>query len=269
MRIAIDHRLTLTPPLGTGMLVLQVLLTPRNGPSQQIKEWNVDLPGIAEAARFIDAFGNEMLLVNVAKPESGISVHVTGLVETVDLAGVLGRPGGEPVVALYKRETPSAKAPEGLVERFANGGETRLTILHGLMAAVGEHFGIRAEDDSQSQMQADGSSIQGQKAESAPIAIDAAALAHAFVGTCRDLDIPARLVTGYLHDAPAGISPFHVWAEAYDEGLGWIGFDPSIQLCPTDRHVRLAAGLDLGDAQPLKVVPASELRHDAIVVKSA
>jgi hypothetical protein len=186
-------------------------------------------------------------------------------VETKDLAGVLGGVPGEPVAALYKRQTESATAPPGIVERFVDSKDSRLAILHGLMAAIGDHFGVVVEDDEQRQMLADGTSTQSQSMGTAE-PIDAAALAHGFVGACRALDIPARVVTGYLLDAPEGVSPFHVWAEAFDDGLGWIGFDPSIQLCPTDRHLRLAAGLDLGDAQPLKMVPVSDLRHDEIGV---
>src|SRR5690606_20167545 len=151
-----------------------------------------------------DAFANDMLLVNIPKPEGEIALHVTGLVETKDLAGVLGRVPGEPVTALYKRRTETATAPDGIVERFVDSKDSRLNILHGLMEAVGDHFGIVIDDDEQSQMSADGSSSQNQSSGSAE-PVDAAALAHGFVGACRALEIPARVVTGYLLDAPAGV----------------------------------------------------------------
>ena len=51
---------------------------------------------------------------------------------------------------------------------------------------------------------------------------------------------------------------FHAWAEAYDEGLGWIGFDARLQICPADRHVRLAAGLDASGTRPVRMVPAGD-----------
>jgi transglutaminase-like putative cysteine protease len=35
------------------------------------------------------------------------------------------------------------------------------------------------------------------------------------------------------------------------EGLGWVGFDVANRVCPTDRYVRLAAGLDAGYAAPI------------------
>ncbi|HNU09620.1 MAG TPA: transglutaminase domain-containing protein, partial [Pyrinomonadaceae bacterium] len=45
-------------------------------------------------------------------------------------------------------------------------------------------------------------------------------------GAARALDIPARFVSGYVadtDDAPA----YDSWAEAWDDGLGWIAFDPT------------------------------------------
>ena len=35
------------------------------------------------------------------------------------------------------------------------------------------------------------------------------------------------------------------------EGLGWVGFDVANRICPTERYVRLAAGLDAGYAAPI------------------
>ena len=43
----------------------------------------------------------------------------------------------------------------------------------------------------------------------------------------------------------------HAWAEVWVEGLGWVGFDVANRVCPTDRYVRLAAGLDAGYAAPI------------------
>jgi len=44
----------------------------------------------------------------------------------------------------------------------------------------------------------------------------------------------------------------HAWAEAWVEVLGWLGFDPANGLCPTDRYIRLACGLDSSSAAPIR-----------------
>jgi transglutaminase-like putative cysteine protease len=76
--------------------------------------------------------------------------------------------------------------------------------------------------------------------------------AHIFISAVRTLGIPARYVTGYLVlDAPSASEAHHAWAEAWVEGLGWVGFDVANRICPTERYVRLAAGLDAGYAAPI------------------
>ena len=82
----------------------------------------------------------------------------------------------------------------------------------------------------------------------------AADFAHAFIGAAQALEIPARYVTGYV--AEHGEDAFwHAWVEAWDDGLGWIGFDPMLGYCPTDKHVRVAVGLDAGSVPPVRSVP--------------
>ncbi|WP_332701376.1 transglutaminase family protein [Devosia sp.] len=266
MRIAIYHQMSVTPSAGSAHAVLQLLLTPQSGPTQKIESWSLDVAGIGNAGRFIDAFGNGAHLVNQSRPEGELLVTVKGMVETTDRHGVLGRVGGEPVPALYKRMTALTKAPVTLYGKFRGSKDSRIDVLHALMARVGEMLGVAETAETQTQMAADGvqsqSQGQGGTTKALPPASD---YAHAFIGAARALDIPARYVTGYLVDAEVGQTAFHAWAEAYDEALGWIGFDPLLQLCPTDRHVRLAAGLDALGAQPVRIVPAGDGVKDVLV----
>lgn len=261
MRIAIRHQLSVTPPPGTGQAVLHLLLTPKTGPTQTVEDWSIDIEGIDTAAKFTDAYGNAVHLVNQTRPEGDISVTVSGTIITRDAHGVLGRPGGEPVPALYTRITPLTRAPVTLYGKFRNSRETRLSVLHALMERVGETLGLpeAADDEAPTQIQTDGAQSQSQSSKTAPDAVlpPVSDYAHAFIAAARALDIPARYVTGYLVDAE-GTSAFHAWAEAFDDHLGWIGFDAYLQLCPTDRHVRLAVGLDALSTQPLRAAPAGE-----------
>lgn len=256
MRISIHHQLSVTPPPGTTNAVLQLLMTPQSGSTQKVESWSLEMAAIDDAGRFTDAFGNMAHLVNQSRPEGALVVTAKGLVTTTDRHGVLGRVGGGPVPALYKRITPLTKASTTLYGKFRGSKESRLNILHGLMGRVGEMLGTD-EEPIQTQMSAGGaqSQSQGGGQPNLPPARD---YAHAFIGACRALEIPARYVTGYLAGAEGDLPAFHAWAEAYDDGLGWIGFDPRLQVCPTDRHVRLAVGLDGTGAQPVRAVPAGE-----------
>ena len=44
----------------------------------------------------------------------------------------------------------------------------------------------------------------------------------------------------------------HAWAEAWVEGLGWLGFDAANGVCPTEAYVRVAIGLDYLGAAPVR-----------------
>lgn len=251
MLITISHTLSLT--LGPGIVrsVQHVLLTPQTGPTQVVREWSIDMLGIAQAASFIDGFGNRAHLVTQNRPEPELTVSVKGVVDTIDRNGVIGKVPGEPPAALYRRPSPLARAAGAITSKFRSApkdGQGRIALLHDLMARVGEVVG-GAASQSQSQDGASQSQAQGE-AEKVP----AADFAHAFIGAARALEIPARYVTGYV--ATHGEETFwHAWAEAWDDGLGWIAFDAALGYCPTDKHVRVATGLDAGNTAPVRCVP--------------
>ena len=268
MRISIRHQLSTTPPPGSPNAVLHLLLTPQSGPTQSVENWSVQMEGIDKAGRFTDAYGNGVHLVNQRQPEGELVVTVEGVVSTVDRHGVFGRIGPGPVPALFKRITPLTKAPVSLYGRYRGSKDSRLDVLHSLMMRVGEVLHSPAAV-AQSQSQSQGGQVQSQSqggvnsadGEQAPPDLPrppATDYAHAFIGAARALDIPARYITGYLVGDEDDEAAFHAWAEAYDEALGWVGFDAMLGLCPTDRHVRLAMGLDGLSAQPLRAVPAGD-----------
>ncbi|WP_179400878.1 transglutaminase family protein [Burkholderia guangdongensis] len=64
--------------------------------------------------------------------------------------------------------------------------------------------------------------------------------------------------------SPAG----HAWAEAYVEGLGWVGFDPFMNRCPDERYVRIAVGLDYRDTQSVTGSGTQPIGVDISVVQS-
>lgn len=76
--------------------------------------------------------------------------------------------------------------------------------------------------------------------------------AHILIAAARTLGLPARYVSGYLmmEDQPEQAAT-HAWAEVYLNGLGWVGFDAANKMCPDDRYVRIACGLDYKDAAPI------------------
>jgi transglutaminase-like putative cysteine protease len=245
MKLTVRH--TLTFSLGTpARAVEHVLLTALSTPQQKVEHWSIEMPGFAEAAVFRDAFGNRAHLVSQVKPEAELVVTVSGAVETLDKAGVLGRLEYDPMPAMFRRRTDSTKPDAVLIEGLKDGPD-RIALFHEVMGRVNETMAEPAQAQSQ------GAEGQSQSQHLA-VAKKTAELVHAFIGGVRALNIPSRYVTGYaLGDD--GKASFHAWAEAWDESLGWIGFDPMLNVCPSENHIRIASGLDAATTPPIRSIP--------------
>ena len=263
MKISIRHEITAPVGQGAQRAVEHLLLTPLSGPSQTIKDWAIEMPGIETAARFIDAFGNRALLVGQTRPDDVLSIVVSGTVETLDNTGVIGRIPGEPVVALYRRVTELTRPDPRLVEAFDGADRSssgRIALFHAVMGEISELYRpAEADSGDAAQRQSGDGQQQGRgavvTADAETTVPDAAVFAHAFISTLRAFDIPARYVTGYLAAGDDRPAAFHAWAEAWDESLGWIAFDAALGVSPTDRHVRVATGLDAATTVPVRLVP--------------
>jgi hypothetical protein len=269
MKVTVSQRIRIALPEGTPRTVLHVLLTPRSGPSQSVSDWHITPPPDAEIVSFTDAFGNLAHLIAQAKPPKDWSVSVAGTVETQDRSGVLGRLPGDPVSRLYLRKTPLTRLGPELVDPFREqaAGPDRVGLFHTVMArtpatlrlagrgkpaAADKGRPAQKPEQPSTQTQSQTATLTAPASTTRPAAPD---LAHTFIGIARELGIPARYVTGYLARDTATAPAMHAWAEVFDEGMGWIGFDPLLQLCPTDTHVRVAVGLDAHTAAPVRSVP--------------
>lgn len=80
--------------------------------------------------------------------------------------------------------------------------------------------------------------------------------AHVMIACLRSLGGPARYVSGYLvpRAGVVGDQASHAWVSAYCPELGWVDFDPTNNVVPTDGHVTLAWGRDFSDVSPLRGV---------------
>ena len=88
--------------------------------------------------------------------------------------------------------------------------------------------------------------------------------AHLGVTFCRALNIPARLVAGYVffEDPP---QDFHAVFEAWLDGR-WVLFDPT-QMAPVERLVRVGTGRDAKDVAFATLFGAAELKSKDITVR--
>jgi transglutaminase-like putative cysteine protease len=97
--------------------------------------------------------------------------------------------------------------------------------------------------------------------------------AHLGIACLRSLGLPARYVSGYLRtrspeDSPRliGADASHAWFSIFSPGTGWIDFDPTNNVQPTDEHITVAYGRDFGDVSPVAGILTGGGKH---VVKVA
>lgn len=77
---------------------------------------------------------------------------------------------------------------------------------------------------------------------------------HIMIGALRSLRLPARYISGYLRSGAKyqGAEASHAWVSIFVPGTGWMSFDPTNDMIPTDGHVTLAWGRDFSDVTPVK-----------------
>jgi transglutaminase-like putative cysteine protease len=96
--------------------------------------------------------------------------------------------------------------------------------------------------------------------------------AHLQIAGLRLLGLPARYVSGYLLTRPppgrpklVGADASHAWVGTFVPDFGWVDFDPTNDLLPSDEHVTVAHGRDFSDVTPLKGVILGGGRHEVRV----
>jgi transglutaminase-like putative cysteine protease len=194
--------------------------------------------------QFKDGFGNIVQVSTINTPHQEVVIEAGGTVETTDCSGVVaGLPNTSPC-RVFLRETPHTRPDAAIREIAASAkGQDLLDRLHALAGTVRDRVdyevGSTDAHTGAAEALADGKGVCQDHA-------------HIFISAARTLGVPTRYVTGYLVLGEQSRSEaHHAWAEAWVEGLGWVGFDVANRICPTERYVRLAVGLDAGGAAPV------------------
>ena len=246
MRIRIDYETRYAYERPARFIVQALRLTPRTNEGQQVRDWRIETDVDARLRRTEDAFGNIVHHLYTERPTDSLCIRVTGEVVTSDTGGVVkgALERLSPLVFLRETSLTEADAPlRAFTETVGEGDD--LSRLHELMGRIhGEvafEVGATTPDHTAAQAFA---LKRGVCQDHAQI----------FITCARRLGIPARYVSGHFQrtDGQDDQDAAHAWAEAWVEGLGWVGFDPANGVCPTERYVRVAVGLDALGASPIR-----------------
>jgi len=228
---------------GVTGLALRLRLFPSRADLQRVRNWTVKVGEDIVKPMVITGFGDAEGLWFASGEAKEIVVRAEGEIDTLASTGVVGK-FGRARPGVFLRETKLTAPDEGVIA-FSESieGGTPLSWLHALNAAVSKAIVYRPGATSH------GATVGEALALGAGVCHDHA---HLFLAAARHHGHPARYVVGYLHDEETPLSETHAWAEAYVEGLGWVGFDPTHSQSPTSAYVRLCSGLDAADAAPLR-----------------
>jgi transglutaminase-like putative cysteine protease len=227
-------------------LVQRLHLQPADFASQKTVNWSISAPGMDKALRYVDGFGNWVLLLTPQPNADGMDIVAEGEVDCMDAAGVVRGLAGQVPEAVFLRVTPPTSVDAALVD-FAKSLSKKSSTLdraHDLMQRVHERVlyetGASHTHTTAAEAFAEGRGVCQDHA-------------HIMIAVARLLKVPARYVTGYLvTGVGASSSAAHAWAELFVPDLGWVGFDAANCQCPTDHYVRVAAGLDAFAVAPVK-----------------
>jgi transglutaminase-like putative cysteine protease len=244
MLISINHTTRYSYALPVGYAIQSLRLTPASFTGQRVIDWHVRTPDFGPALQFKDGFGNTVHLTTINTPHQEVVIEAGGTVETADCSGVVaGLPNTSPC-RVFLRETAQTRPDAAIRELAASAkGQDMLDRLHTLAGFVRDRVDYEvgstdAHTDATKAL-ADGKGVCQDHA-------------HIFISAARTLQVPARYVTGYLMLGEQSRSEaHHAWAEVWVDGLGWVGFDVANRVCPTERYVRLAVGLDANGAAPV------------------
>lgn len=261
MRLKISHQTTYHYNAPVPYALQQLRLAPKSRAGQTVLSWDIEVDGGQVEVEFEDQNNNQVSLVSIFAGRQDISFTCNGEVETTNATGIVGQHGGYAPIWYFTRPTDLTKPGDGIrnlaknLERLEHDADIpRMHALSALISDAVTYETSRTDSDT--------------TAEAALEAGHGVCQDHAqiFVAAARHLGYPARYVSGYLMmNDRVEQDASHAWAEAYLNGIGWVGFDVSNGISPDERYVRVATGLDYRDAAPVSGMRFGDANESMIV----
>jgi transglutaminase-like putative cysteine protease len=264
---------------------MEVRMHPRSEYIQRCFTFQLSVSPRARIFAYTDHIGNVVHHFDIPAPHSHLTIIADALVEVDELGPLpesLGSGAWEELNEVIEREdywdmlmashfARSSPELEELAREFGvdrRNGSDPLDLLRGINSKLYDAFTYVKQSTSVD------SPIEDALRSRQGVCQD---FAHIMIALVRNLRIPCRYVSGYLHhdslhEDRSAEGATHAWVEALLPGLGWIGFDPTNNLIAGGRHIRTAIGRDYADVPPtvgvLKGTARSELQVRVRVTQS-
>lgn len=260
MHLTIEHTTTYRYDRPVSYALQKLRLTPKSRVGHEVLSWETIVSGGAKQASYDDHHANQVDLVSFDPGQTEITILSKGVVVTTDNHGVTGQNKGYVPLWLFQRSTDLTKAGNGvkhMLKGFSVDPDNQISSLHELSSLVLDKVSYEV-----------GATGAGSSAEDAIKTGAGVCQDHAqvFIAAARHLGHPARYVSGYLMMNDVVVQDAtHAWAEAYVEGIGWVGFDISNGISPDERYVRVATGLDYTEAAPISGMTMGDSEEEMLV----
>ena len=247
--------------------VMELWMQPRATDRQRLLSFELDVDPQAQVFSYADCWGNTVHHFDVPRPHERLTTTLRSMVET-DAPPAL--PTGLDMAAweLLRGESVCGECwdflhPHGFavqteaLRAFCQAkcvGD--LTALDPLTAALELSGLLYSSFDYQTGVTGVDSPIDHALLDARGVCQD---FAHIMIAICRNWNIPARYVSGYLHtnqDAGDRSDPdaTHAWVEVFLPTLRWVGIDPTNNTIAGERHIIVAIGRDYADIPPSRGV---------------
>lgn len=262
-RLRIEHQTGFAYPGDVVASYNEARMLPGSTDSQFVLSSSLDIEPSTSVNQYVDYFGTRVAAFDVLSPHSSLTITARSLVE------VRPRPI-EHADITWEALRDEASGSILTVEQLT---QTRRTAPHPEVAALARE--IAAQHDrpgpaAHAIAEAVGDAIEYMQGVTGvhSTAVDAwearkgvcQDIAHITLGALREVGIPARYVSGYLHPKPSAevgeavTGESHAWVEWF--AGDWQGFDPTNNIEIGDRHVLVGRGRDYNDVPPLRGVYA-------------
>ena len=236
--------------------VNQLRLLPRSDARQTVEAAHIEVTPATSVYRHRDVFGNEVAWFQLDEPHERLIVEsqatVTVAVSRRPDPPPPGRPLDDPglIDELAEFLLPSSIVRWGdLVKGFAH--RRRLGPPEGVAGWLGGlELAVNAGIAYRKGVTDVDTSVEHVVRTGQGVCQD---MAHLFIALCRRQGVPARYISGWMHQAGRDEpSESHAWCEAWIPGVGWVEFDPTHPEPDLSHYIRVAVGRDYADVPPFR-----------------
>ncbi len=253
MLLRVQHETKLSYSEPVSETVFDVRMAPPSDEDQTNLGYRLRIIPSAPVTIYRDGFGNRVDLFNIITPYSELIIRATSIVRTHRAAVPEARLEetawetllGEPMAidALeYLQPSPLVSPSPELAQFIA-----ALKMPEGNLRAICDHLigTVMAALAYEKKVTTARTPVGEALRLGRGVCQD---FAHLFLGACRGIGLPARYVSGYVHEE--GEVATHAWCQVWTGKTGWLDVDPTRGTFGGDDYIKIAMGRDYSDVPP-------------------